>query len=90
MSGIATKYKSQIVRNQEARQQCFPPDRLAFHYSAVNKDTTLFKLFESHQITLHMLCVEVARNNYLGDYWPDGAVPEEIMLNELRIIGWKC
>ena len=87
MSGIAVKYKPQIVRDQESRQQCFPPDRLAFHYSAVSKDTMMFKAFERHEITLHMLCMEVAKNNYLDDYFPDG-VPEDMMINELKIIGW--
>lgn len=73
-----------IKEDQEFRYKRFPKDRIAFLNTvrAVENDQNNFKAYKDGEITLKMLCIRTAMNNYLPD------VSEEAMLNELRITGW--
>lgn len=83
--------RDQVREAQLLRQSKFPPDRLAFHsgLKSVGKDVEAFTLYKNYQITFDTLRAEIAKNNYLEDYWPDHMVPEEMMLEELKNTGWR-
>lgn len=82
--------KDSVREIQLLRQSKFPPDRLAFHnaQTSITKDVEAFTLYKNFQITFDTLRAEIAKNNYLEDYWPDHMVPEEMMLTELKNTGW--
>lgn len=74
-------------RQEDRQKNKFPPDRIAFRPEAATEDMTNFKLYNNGDITLKALCRCVAKSNLLDEIYPDG-IPEEMMLNELRITGW--
>lgn len=83
--------RDKICREQGFRQsRKFPKDRIAFYRGtqAVVADTKAFSQWFEKEITLDELRSVVAKNNYLDEYFPDGMIPEAMMLNELRHTGW--
>lgn len=76
---------------QESRQAAFPTDRIAFRQSstAVMEDVACMSAYADGKITFEMLRGKVAYNNYLDRFFPDGLVPENVMHNELRIMGYE-
>ena len=77
-------------QRQEDRQKYnFPKDRLAFYPRAASADCASLKQYREGQINFAMLCAEVARNNLLDHYFDFGVVPERMMRNELKILGWE-
>lgn len=79
-----------LKANQGARQAKFPKNRIAFNKSeaSAKDDRIAFARYYRNEITLSMLCEIVARNNFLDDHWDDHKVPEKMMLNELKELGW--
>lgn len=75
------------ARQEDRQRNKFPPDRIAFRPEAATEDMTNFKLYNTGNLTLKALCRCVAKSNLLDEIYPDG-IPEEMMLNELRITGW--
>lgn len=85
-----TKVTRETIRaEQEARQDNFPPDRIAFTFRAATDDVTAFKAWAEGRITFDLLRAQVARNNFLDKYFPNGMVPEDMMRSELRHTGWR-
>ncbi len=79
-----------LLKRQRDRQDAFPTDRIAFCAEAAMHDSTALAKWEDGKHTeaaFNHLCVAIAYNNYLEDYF-DGAIPRETMLNELRIMGY--
>lgn len=89
---------------QGSRQEEFPTDRIAFFrdvlaregeekaaedfaWSIADKDMECFHDYEVGVIDLDLLCKRVAQNNFLDRYFKKG-IPRDMMLNELRIMGW--
>lgn len=75
------------ARQEKRQRNKFPPDRIAFRLEAVTEDMKNFKLYNEGSITLRELCRCVAKSNLLDELFPEG-IPEEMMLNELRLTGW--
>lgn len=76
---------------QEYRQSIFPEDRIAFMQNKADLDRNCFKKWEKSRRTIHdmvKLCKEIAENNFLDGYFPEGMIPITTMQNELKIIGW--
>lgn len=77
---------------QERRQQKFPKDRIAFHPKRAYEDGIFLDEWDDSKHTIYdfeKLCVHIAYNNYLDMYFPNGRIPEGLMLNELKILG-RC
>lgn len=82
--------QSELVRaEQAARQKRFPPDRIAFAKQAAQKDAAALADWAAGATTFAWLRAEIAKNNYLDEYFPNGMIPEEMMKNELKIMGWS-
>lgn len=79
----------EIYRIQEERQKKFPPDRIAFMQTGkcADEDARAIEAFSMGECSLAMLCAQIAYNNYLDRYFPNGMIPEELMINELKILG---
>lgn len=73
-----------ICEEQAHRKLHYPSDRICFYssQSAATEDQLNMKAYVSGEITLEMLCLRLAFNNYL-DY-----VSKTQALNELKITGW--
>ena len=84
-------YKASLREDQNARQAVFPLDRIAFHQSsaAVGNDLKAFKQYYYDEISFNSLRRVIARNNYLETYFQDGMIPEDMMRNELKLLGWE-
>lgn len=91
--------KDELLERQNERQAKFPKDRIAFIPSAASMDIHNIRTFISavtHEKSTRStrasaffnLRAEVCKSNYLFDYFKDGMIPAEMMLNELRITGW--
>ena len=78
------------IKKQEVRQLGFPIDRIAFKQaeSAVNHDCEVLEKYANGEITFRALRKAIAKNNYLDNFFEDGMIPEHMMRNELRIMGW--
>ena len=89
MSTLTKKEILKIYRKQTLRQAKYPVDRIAFlkSWNTAQQDTDSIKKYEAGKESLEWLCSQIARHNYLDQYFIDGKIPEEMMLNELRIIG---
>lgn len=74
---------------QAERQANFPSDRIAFAKQAAQKDAAALADWASGATTFAWLRAEIAKNNYLDEYFPNGMIPEEMMKNELKIMGWS-
>ena len=86
---------------QEGRQREFPSDRSAFFrdvlakddstkeavWRIAEKDIQCFNDYETGVITLDILCMRVAKNNFLDRLFNKG-IPKEMMLNELKLMGY--
>ena len=84
---------------QEGRQNEFPSDRIAFFRDVIGdaspevmveiaeKDLQCFNDYETGAITLDILCMRIAKNNFLDRLFKKG-IPREMMMNELRLLGW--
>lgn len=72
---------------QEEKQKRMPKDRIAFRPEAATEDMVNFKAYSNGDMSLQTLCKYVAKANLLDGIFPDG-IPEEMMLNELRLTGW--
>ena len=82
--------QSELVRaEQAARQKRFPPDRIAFCPSTASADQAALADWASGVTTFAYLRAKIAENNYLDEYFPNGMIPEEMMKNELKIMGWS-
>ena len=74
---------------QHFRQQYkFPKDRIAFRKEAYQEDMKVLKLWKQGKINTEALCVEIAWNNYLNEYFPNGAIPMDMMIKFLEDTGW--
>ena len=73
---------------QAERQQAFPKDRIAFRRDALNLDQTDLKAYQDGKIGIETLRKRIAYNNYLDAFFPDGKIPMDMMMNELRIMGY--
>ena len=84
-------YKASLREDQNARQAVFPLDRIAFYQSegVVGSDNKAFKQYFHGDISFDALRRIIAKNNYLETCWPDGMIPEDMMHNELRLLGWE-
>lgn len=73
-----------ISEEQARRKLHYPSDRICFYssQSAATEDQLSMRAYIHGEITLEMLCLRLAFNNYL-DY-----VSKQQALNELKIIGW--
>ena len=73
-----------ISEEQARRKLHYPSDRICFYSSqtAATEDQLNMRAYIQGEITLEMLCLRLAFNNYL-DY-----VSKQQVLNELKIIGW--
>lgn len=78
---------AKIKEEQSKRQKKFPADRIAFKATHYYEDILLMSKYMDKLITLEQLCKGVAKNNFLDKHFPDG-IPEEMMLNELRLCGY--
>jgi len=74
---------------QAERQANFPPDRIAFCPSTASADQAALADWASGVTTFAYLRAKIAENNYLDEYFPNGMIPEEMMKNELKIMGWS-
>lgn len=76
---------------QEERQRRFPPDRIAFYSGpgAVIADNNALARWANGFESFDWLRSAIAYNNYLDHYFPNGMIPEDMMLSELRHIGWS-
>lgn len=75
--------------HQAWRQAKFPPDRIAFCQSAASKDQAALQRWAAGDTTFAWLRAEIAKNNYLDKYFPNGMIPEEMMKKELKLMGWS-
>lgn len=73
---------------QERRQKLFPENRIAFYPKSTQQDITALTAYQDGMITFDKLRKNIAYNNYLEKMWPNG-IPESIMRNELKIIGYE-
>ena len=73
-----------ISEEQARRKLHYPPDRICFYssQSAATEDQSNMKAYVQGEITIEMLCLRLAFNNYL-EY-----VSKQQALNELKITGW--
>lgn len=78
-------YKQKLYDEQAFRQQKFPPDRICFYTSAnsAQKDQSDMAAWKNGEITLPMLCVRLAHNNFLEE------VTEAQALKALKDLGWR-
>lgn len=78
------------IKKQEVRQLVFPDDRIAFKRAenTVNADIKDLNRWANGEITLRALRKRIAKNNYLDNFFEDGMIPEKMMVNELRLMGW--
>lgn len=74
---------------QAARQELFPPDRIAFCASAATMDQVVLRRWACGEVTFDWLRARIAENNFLEKYFPNGMIPESMMRNELKIMGWS-
>ena len=76
--------RMKISKAQAERKLNYPSDRICFYssQSAATEDQLNMRAYIQGEITLEMLCLRLAFNNYL-DY-----VSKQQALNELKIIGW--
>lgn len=87
---------------QEGRQSEFPSDRIAFFrdvlakddstkeavWRIAEKDIQCFNDYETGAITMDILCMRVAKNSFLDRYFKGKGIPKEMMLNELKLMGY--
>ena len=73
---------------QAKRQKKFPKDRIAFLPIGAVQDCISLKYFAKGEISFDRLCSNIAYNNYLEEYFPDGKIPKDMMENELKLMGW--
>jgi len=75
-----------IQDEQLIRLDKFPPDRIPFYNGdmAVAEDKNNIQLFMHKAIKIGTLCRRVEKSNFL----PEFTISPEMMMNELRIIGW--
>lgn len=86
MSGrMQTTYEEQGLR-----QMRYPKDRIAFlgTQTAVTADQAVMSKWVKGWIGIEQVCKDIAYNNFLDQYFPDGKIPRNMMINELRICGW--
>ena len=86
MSGrMQTTYEEQGLR-----QMKYPKDRIAFlgTQTAVTADQAVMNKWSRGWIGIEQVCKDIAYNNFLDQYFPDGKIPRGMMINELRICGW--
>lgn len=91
MSAMTIGYKYELREEQNLRQSYFPKDRIAFYQSegVVGSDNKAFKQYFHGDISFDQLRRIIAKNNYLETCWEDGMIPEDMMRNELRLLGWE-
>lgn len=91
MSAMTVGYKASIREDQNFRQSYFPLDRIAFYQSAgtASSDLKAFKQYFYGDISFDQLRKVIAKNNYLETYFQDGMIPEDMMRNELKMLGWE-
>ena len=96
--------KSNLRDLQEIRQAIFPKDRIAFCKQAVIADQASLNAWadtlkewrinpKTHPFydpdeAMKDLRREIAEHNFLDQYFEDGMIPEDMMLSELRHIGY--
>ncbi len=81
--------KPTVRDKQHFRQQYkFPKDRIAFRKEAYQDDMRVLKLWKQGVMTTEALCVEIAWNNYLNEYFENGAIPMDMMTKFLEDTGW--
>ena len=74
---------------QGARQACFPKGRIAFCKQAVAADQTAMKEWATNpHKSFDWLRRQIAYNNYLDEYYPDGMIPFQAMKDTVRMLGW--
>lgn len=88
---------------QEGRQMEFPSDRIAFFrdtlapedeetsdavWKIAEKDMDDMTAYEVGAIDLSELCKRIAKNNFLDRYFKGKGIPKEMMLNELKQMGY--
>ena len=76
--------RTSLYEQQAERQKKFPKNRICFYSSDTSAQRYQSDMadYKRGYITLKMLCVRLAKNNYLEE------VTEEQALNELRGLGW--
>lgn len=76
---------------QEMRQKAFPPDRIAFCQTrrAVDLDMMALKEWAEGGATFDWLRAQVARNNYLDQFFPNGMIPVSMMQKACKDTGWR-
>ena len=87
---------------QEGRQMEYPSDRIAFFrdtlapedeeasdavWKIAEKDMDDMTAYEVGGIDLGELCKRIAKNNFLDRHFKNG-IPKEMMLNELKQMGY--
>lgn len=88
---------------QEGRQMEYPSDRIAFFrdtlapedeevsdavWKIAEKDMDDMTAYEVGGIDLGELCKRIAKNNFLDRYFKGKGIPKEMMLNEMKMMGW--
>ena len=78
-------YCQKLYEEQAFRQRKFPSDRICFYTSAnsAQKDQSDMADWKNGYITLQMLCVRLAKNNFLEE------VTEQQALKALKDLGWR-
>lgn len=73
-----------LCKAQAERQKNFPKDRICFYssHSAAVEDQYNMRAYIKGEMSLEMLCIRLAYNNYLE------FVSKQQALNELKITGW--
>lgn len=87
--GIYTK--SPQRQAQEKRQAGFPANKLAFlkGWGAAGLDRSAMKEWAEGRATFDWLRAQVAKNNLLDKYFPNGMVPAEMMRQACKDTGWR-